>query len=341
MKPSLMEHLVCPACRAALDLTVTAFDRGEILEGVLACRECAHVYPVARGVPRFVGGSAYAASFAYQWNRFRSVQLDSMNGTRESERALRAATGWGPEDYLGRLVLDAGTGAGRYAEVAARHGATVFGVDLSEAVEAAYQNVGRHPRVHLVQADIFALPFRPGTFDLAFSIGVLHHTPDPGGAFERVARMVRPGGKLAVYVYAHPGAVRVFPDAIRTVTRRLPPWMMSGLAALAVPLYPAYRLPLLGPLLQVVAPISMHRDWRFRWLDTFDWYTPRYQWKHTHPEVFDWFRACGFREVEITGDPIRMRGTLAPAEAAPARAPLEVAAERAAGESAFREEALA
>jgi hypothetical protein len=50
----------------------------------------------------------------------------------------------------------------------------------------------------------------------------------------------------------------------------------------------------------------MHPDWRWRWLDTFDWYTPTYQWKFLYPEVFRWFRENGFEDVELFDGPIRM-----------------------------------
>jgi SAM-dependent methyltransferase len=280
----------------------------EVVAGALHSPGCGREYPVVRGVPRFVDRQEYAASFGFQWNRFRNVQLDSANGRRESEREMEATTGWTEADYRGRLVLDAGVGAGRYAEVVCAKGGEVVGVDLTVAVDAAYANIGRRDGVHIVQADIFAMPFRDDTFDLAYSIGVLHHTPDTRGAFARVARVVKPGGGLAVYLYGGYGPGRHFPDAIRKVTTRLPPRVTLALAAAAVPLYYPYRLPALGKVLRFVAPISMHPHWRWRWLDTFDWYSPRYQWKVLYPEVFRWFRENGFHEVEIFEEPIRMRG---------------------------------
>jgi SAM-dependent methyltransferase len=296
-----------------LHARATREDRAEILEGTLASG-CGKTYAIVRGVPRFVCSGGYASSFGYQWNRFRAVQLDSQSGRRESQQALFDASGWRPEDYRGRLVLDAGVGAGRFAEVAARHGGEVFGVDITEAVDAAYANIGRLPNVHLAQADIFALPFRPGTFELAYSIGVLHHTPDPATAFARVAAAVRPGGELSVYLYARYGPSPRFSDAIRVVTTRLPAGVMVALSALAIPLHYVYRLPLLGNVLRVVCPISPHENWRWRWLDTFDWYTPTYQWKLLYPEVFRWFRASGFDDVQLFDEPIRMRGKKAAAE---------------------------
>ena len=65
-----------------------------------------------------------------------------------------------------------------------------------------------------------------------------------------------------------------------------------------------------GPL-GMVCPISQHPDWRWRWLDTFDWYSPKYQWKVLYPEVFRWFQSNGFRDVELFDEPIRMRGSKA------------------------------
>ncbi len=306
MKPALLAHLACPSCHG--DLAVRGGIGAEVVDGELECRGCAAVYPVRKGIPRFVDSGKYAASFGRQWNWFRSVQLDSQNGGDLSGRQLSETTGWSDEEYRGKLLLDAGVGAGRFAEVAARKGAEVIGVDLSDAVEAAHQNLRDHERVHIVQADIFALPFRPGTFDLAYSIGVLHHTPDTRGAFRRVAGMVKPGGRFAVYLY-YRSAATWCADVLRRVTTRLPAPVALALCALAVPAYPLYRIPVLGKVLQFVLPISQQPGWKARWLDTFDWYTPTYQWKHSYPEVVRWFQENGFTGPLHFGEQaIRMSG---------------------------------
>src|SRR5439155_8882422 len=131
MKSSALNVIVCPACKNELTLHVQSKEGDEVLEGTLACAACASAYPITRGVPRFVPQDAYAESFGRQWNWFRTVQIDSLNQSMVSEKALRDATGWRDEEYEGRRLLDAGVGAGRFAERAAAKGAEVFGVDLT------------------------------------------------------------------------------------------------------------------------------------------------------------------------------------------------------------------
>lgn len=308
MKIAALDVFVCPACSGDLRLHTASRAGLDVLEGSLTCTGCGAVYPITRGVPRFVPTASYAQSFGHQWHWFRGVQMDSLNRTSESENALRATTGWRDDEYRGRRLLDAGVGAGRFAERAAAKGAEVFGIDVTQAIDAAYRNIGHLPNVHLAQADIFALPVRERTFDLAYSIGVLHHTPDPPAAFARVAATLAPGGKLAVYVYSRHGLAHRMSDIVRVVTTRLPLKLNWALAAAAVPLYYLYRIPVLGKAFRLALPISMEPHWRWRWLDTFDWYTPTYQAKYLYPEVFGWFRQQGFDVVDLLDGPIRVSG---------------------------------
>ena len=86
MKDDAVRFLACPACASDLRLAVERAEGAEIIEGSLSCRACPAAFPIRRGVPRFVAEDSYAASFGRQWNWFRTIQLDSMNGTNSTEK---------------------------------------------------------------------------------------------------------------------------------------------------------------------------------------------------------------------------------------------------------------
>jgi uncharacterized protein YbaR (Trm112 family) len=318
MKHRLLPILACPTCRRRLNLEVDAEARGEILEGTLSCDLCRARYPIRKGVPRFVKTDEYVDTFSFEWNKFRDVQIDILNATDASEKTFGGQTGWSPPDLRNKRVLDVGVGAGRFAEVASRWGAEVVGVDLSFAVDAAYGNIGRRENVHIVQADLFRLPFADGAFDAMYSLGVLHHTPDTKKAFDAVVPYLKPGGEFAVFLYAY-GHYSYFSDIWRRITTRVPYRVVYYSTALAIPLYFIYRLPLVGLAFRLLFPMSQHPIPRWRWLDTFDWYTPRYQHKHTWPEVYGWFQERGFTLIQPTQESrdlsllhVTMRGTKDP-----------------------------
>lgn len=277
------------------------------------------VAPIVRGVPRFTLTEAYAGSFGFEWQRFARVQLDSVSGRDESRRAFLDRTGLDPRDFTGKRILDAGCGAGRFTELFANVGAEIVGVDLSQAVDAAWQNVGRRHGTHIAQADLMGIPFRENTFDLVFSIGVLHHTASAERAFAELTRFVKPGGYFATWVYARStrGWADALDDAYRSVTHRFPPEALYRLAHVAIPLGAALRVlqtvPTIGPrlvrmYLAVLPKISLHPVPRWRVLDSFDWWSPRYRSFHTYAEVEGWFHRAHFQDVERLGIPVAVRG---------------------------------
>ena len=195
----------------------------EVDTGSLECETCQTVYPIVRGIPRFVGSDQYVGSFSYEWNRWNRVQLDIANGRTESEDTFAEKTGFTPEELRGKLVLDVGCGAGRFLDVASRWGADVVGIDLSFAVEASQANLGGRPNVSVIQADVFRLPFRDETFDAIFSIGVLHHSRDTREAFLQLPQLLKNGGDIAVWLYYYQDKVyNAASDFWRAVLRPLP-----------------------------------------------------------------------------------------------------------------------
>ncbi len=107
--------------------------------------------------------------------------------------------------YHGKRVLEVGFGAGTDFIQWLRAGAVASGVDLTDEalthVTHRIQLYNLPPPERLKVADAENLPFASNTFDLGYSWGVLHHTPDTERALAELVRVVRPGGEIKVMLY--------------------------------------------------------------------------------------------------------------------------------------------
>ncbi len=208
-----------------------------------------------------------------------------------------AKTGLPLESLRGLRILDAGCGGGRYSKVAGEAGVQVVGADHSTAVEKAAALCKHLDNVHFVQADLKKLPLEPASFDAAFSIGVMHHDADTRAVFDSVATMVKPGGKLAVWLYRrNQWWQEGINDFLRRRTTKMNPdrlerWCRIGAALGGVPV--------VNKTLNKIVNFSAHLDAENRLCDTFDWYAPEYQYHHTVEELCDWFRAAGYDDLVV------------------------------------------
>ena len=253
MKQRLLQYLACPMCSGEIRLlSIAKKDDGEILEGELDCADCARHFPIVRGVPRFADLSrieedkaATAANFGWQWQHF----------THADERYAAQFSGWiapvQPEFFKDKIVLEGGCGKGRHTELAARWGARdIIGLDLSAAVETAFAATRHLENAHIVQADIYHPPFKR-VFDYAFSVGVLHHLPNPQGGFRSLSAKVKAGGYLSAWVYGaeNNGWITRFVNPLRErITSRINRRVLLHLSKLpTVAVYAATKL-IYGPL---------------------------------------------------------------------------------------------
>lgn len=166
-------------------------------------------------------------SFGYEWTQFSHLvpQYETW--------FLRCIAPLTPDSFCGKLVLDAGCGMGRHMYYASKYGAEVVGIDLSSAVYAARDNLRNRSNAHVLRADVYRLPLRSG-FDLIYSIGVLHHLPEPQDAVGKLRNLLKPGGKLLLWVYAKEGnqfAIK-FMEPARRITTRLPFHALEALSGI-------------------------------------------------------------------------------------------------------------
>lgn len=314
MRRSLVSSLCCPKCKGDLELEA-AGDADVVETGTLRCH-CGATYPVVRSVPRFVADDQYAGNFSFEWTTHRTTQLDSTRSD-VSERTFAHKTGLKREDIEGKLVLDIGCGMGRFAEVITKWGGTAIGIDLSLAVDSAQANLGHTGRFQAVQASVFELPFRPGTFDVIYSLGVLHHTPDCKRAFQQLPPLLRSGGTVVIWVYSGhelpPNSVEERRDALyRSFTTRMNKKLLHNIfRVLCLPRVPGrafWHMILPGFVFHAVPRLHAYPEYSWRVLDAFDWYSPVYQSKHTYPEVYRWFQESGLTNMRLMDFEVAVSG---------------------------------
>ncbi|MFC7814176.1 class I SAM-dependent methyltransferase [Streptomyces sp. NPDC057367] len=137
----------------------------------------------------------------------------------------------------GASVLDAGCGTGRALpplRTAVGPSGLVVGADLTPAMLQAAVRAGRDRVGRLLLTDVAALPLRSRSLDAVFAAGLIAHLPDPAGNLRELARVVRPGGVLALFhpigraaLAARQGR-RITPDDLRAEPRLRPLLAGSG-----------------------------------------------------------------------------------------------------------------
>jgi SAM-dependent methyltransferase len=247
MRLEALEYLACPSCRASLDLSPGAAPApdGHVMTGELVCRIRGCRYALAGGVPALysadVGAlaSETASRFDTQWNHWRSLHDYYERQFLEWIEPLR------PADFAGRTVIEGGCGKGRHTAIVGGFGPrALVALDLGESALVAFENTRHLTNVHVAMGDLASPPVGR-VFDLGFSVGVLHHLPDPAAGFASLSSRVREGGRMVVWVYGQENNewITRYVDPVRkTLTSRLPaPALRAASALPAAALWAAIR----------------------------------------------------------------------------------------------------
>ena len=318
MKERLLSYLACPSCGDSIQLRgVTRQEEIEIIEGALACAGCGRAFPIVRGIPRFADLSeiekdkqATAEKFGWSWQTF----------SQEDEKYDGQFLGWlapvRAEFFADKVVLEGGCGKGRHTRRAAQWGARdVVAVDLSAAVEVAFAATRELANAHVIQADIYHLPLKR-VFDYAFSVGVLHHLPDPRHGFKSLVSKVKPGGHISAWVYGAENngwIVRAVNPIRERITSRMSSRLLFHLSKIpTAAVYAATKL-FYGPLNRSPSGAAIARH--FFYNDYLNFISP-FDWREQHTIVFDhlvaptsfylsraefesWWKEVGARDVVI------------------------------------------
>ncbi len=344
MKHRLLELLRCPDCGSeALEAIASQTAGDEIVEGEVRCGACGSRFPVIGGIPRMLpqrlreslagfhpdfftrhpdllpkklapaAGDAVAATlhgYSYEHVSYRDAARETDRWWRNFVRLIPEA----PAQMRGKTGVDFGCGEGRFLYCAHRCGAEVVGMDLSEGVEVSRMNTMDCPQVHLVQGDIYHPPLRLGAFDFAYSLGVLHHLPDPHAGFRHMVSLVKPAGRLWVWVYGLKGMRLWYRLSHLTLLRRISPHLprpaqvaLSWAIALLLELFLWLPSRLLGSLPggasildRIPLADARRRPLRSKVRSVLDRVLPPETHFHTREEIEGWFLEEGAGAVSVT-----------------------------------------
>jgi SAM-dependent methyltransferase len=248
--------------------------------------------------------------FGEEWSRFDNTTL-----SRDERAALFeqyfdhfpwAALPAGAEGF------DAGCGSGRWAAMVAPRVGTLHCVDASPAaLDVARRQLASAANCRFHQASVSALPFAPGSMDFGYSLGVLHHTPDPEDGLRSCVAALKPGAPFLVYLYYRfdnkPAWYRWLwqaSDVFRLAICRLPSPLRFAVCdvAAAVIYWPLARTArLLERLGLSVASFPLayyrHRSFYVMRNDALDKFGTRLEQRFTQAEMRAMMTRCGLERI--------------------------------------------
>jgi len=217
----IVEHsrIVCPICKNNNFKVEARKNR------VLFCCNCNIAFNLINDVPLLIPPSSSLATTKEQIQEFWGELFDAAYGGCENicnkhnyvdqfkklkklfqDRQHLAVTEMPISDLEGRGVLEIGSGAGAHSALFSIHGAHMTSLDLTidRVVETSRKLhvVGGEEKCFALQGDAEILPFPNDHFDIVYSNGVLHHTPDTAKTIKEVYRVLKPGGQAVIMLYA-------------------------------------------------------------------------------------------------------------------------------------------
>ena len=200
MNPEHLFYLRCPKTKNKLKLESEEIIDGKVKSGSLIEPISNNKYSIINYIPRFVPLDNYTNNFGLEWNKHDRTQYDKTSGFEVSQKRFENETKWGYK-LGGELILEAGSGSGRFTDHVVKTGAMCVSFDYSNAVEANYRSNGHNKNLLIIQASILEMPFEDNYFDRVLCIGVLQHTPDPRQSFKLLIKVLKKGGHICTDIY--------------------------------------------------------------------------------------------------------------------------------------------
>ncbi|MGG6894748.1 class I SAM-dependent methyltransferase [Rhizobium sp. BR 315] len=241
------------------------------------------------------------ADFGDQWTTY--TQNDGFYASQEMLRDIL-----GPlvsvEELSGKVCAEVGAGTGRISQMLLRAGAAhVTAIEPSKAREVLARNLSAYGDRVAVLGEA-GETFELSGLDFILSIGVLHHIPEPSGTVRNMHRSLAAGGRAVIWLYGREGnrAYLALAEPLRWITRRLPLWVNTALAAVLYPPLATYislcrilPLPMRKYMLEVLRPIGG----KAIRLVIVDQLNPRWAKYYTESEARNLLAESGFHDIQL------------------------------------------
>jgi SAM-dependent methyltransferase len=306
MKANLLRLIRCPDCSAAFSLGNAQGTNAEIISGALCCDACHASFPIVDGLPVILRSDSRSErtrrSFGTQWklHEQRRFEQETIYGKSQEEGLRDFQQAFGITDFASLsdcVILDAGCGSGALtADIGkAAPKATVIGVDFSDSARLAHERCHGLRNVHIVQADLARPPLAPRTFHFIWSEGVIHHTPDTQRTFSSLAPLVKPAGKLYIWIYSNEvsSPYRIARKILRKAYLLPQPALYALAWTLALPLHVANKIR------EMLQTTSIRHRLASTAYSFYDVLSPEFMHCHSRTEVKEWFHANGYGQLRF------------------------------------------
>jgi len=334
LKQKLINFLVCPTCRKSVDVKIRKKQGSEILEGSIKCRECSDNFKITKGIPRFVVDKTKdfvrtKEAFSVKWRKHHKNHQEK-DWIDFQRKWFLDRYGWKTVENFNKfldskhMILDAGTGIGNSAKfLSTNKNSEIFALDSSDSIDFAYEKYGKLSNIHFLQADLRQLPFKRKFFDYIYSDQVLHHTKNTGTSFKYLTKFLTNSGHISIYVYNKKAPIREYVDDFirkKTINMSVNECTefskdMAYLGRSLAKLKKKITIPRAIPLLGVKAgtyDVQRFIYWHFLkcfWDESdnfersigvnFDWYYPKYAFRHTSSEVRKWYKDAKIKIIHF------------------------------------------
>jgi SAM-dependent methyltransferase len=233
--------------------------------------------------------------FGYEWSHYNEIRADYETQFRKWTPFL------GPDDWKDASTLDVGCGTGRNSLWPLKYGAReATAIDIDEgSLAVARHNLAPFPNATVLKQSAFDIGFED-RFDIAFSIGVIHHLESPELALKQMVKAAKPGGRVLIWVYGYENNEWIvrFADPLRkALFSRLPIGLVHHLS-----LYPSAVLWLLLRLgVGRLAYFDLLRTFSFRHIRSivFDQMLPRIAHYWRRETVQGLMEEAGLKNVQL------------------------------------------